>query len=479
MNEAIKKQILYNLLIEVSQRYEEVLEHNTKILEEMRYKAIHDNLTDLYNRSFFTEQLKQALDRAKEDEYFGGVLFIDLDNFKIINDTAGHQVGDELLILIAKRLKNEVDDLGIVARFGGDEFVILIDNISKNYQESIDKLYYITQKIVNSINTDFIFNDKVYSVTLSIGIAIFSKDSDSVMDILKYADSAMYEAKKRGKNNIVLFNPMIEERLNEEYYMFDFLKKAIDEEQFVIHLQPQVDINGNIVGAEALIRWNHPQKGLLYPQDFIPFAENTKLIIPIGRWIFRKVCSILNEWRYKSIFNNLQIAINCSAIEFIERDFYDSIISTIKEYDIPSTQFSFEITESILLMNDERIRRTLKNLHNFGFKIVLDDFGTGYSSLVYLKQFPIDILKIDKTFIDEISSNKFDQSLVKAIFSVAEDFNLVVIVEGIESKEQEEMVKVIATDFFIIQGFLYAKPMPIDEFEKFVEQRSINPLLEE
>jgi len=478
MNESIKKQILYNLLIEVSQKYEETLEHNTKILEEMRYKAVHDNLTNLHNRMFFTEQLQKSMDSAKESKYFGGVIFIDLDNFKIINDTAGHKVGDELLILIAQKLKAEVADKGLIARFGGDEFVILVDNISKDYQESVDELYSLAKRISSRINTNFVFKDTIYKATLSIGIAVFPEKSDDVIDILKYADSAMYEAKKQGKNSIVLFNPLIEKKINEEYSMLTSLKKAIEEEQFIIHLQPQIDIKGNIVGAETLIRWNHPEKGLLYPLDFIPFAEDTKMIIPIGKWLLRKVCSILSEWRDNEIFGDLKIAINCSAIEFMEDDFYSNVISTIKQYQIKPSQLMFEITESILLMNDKHIIKTLNDLNSYGFKIVLDDFGTGYSSLVYLKRFPIDILKIDKTFIDDISSNKFDQSLVKAIFSVAEDFDISVIVEGIENKEQEDTIKIIATKIFIVQGFLYAKPMPIEKFKEFVKmKKEINPYL--
>lgn len=468
MRESIKKQLLFNLLKEVSKKYAEVLEHNEKIMEILSYKATHDSLTGLYNRSYFIEELERTLNDKKNKEYYNGVLFIDIDNFKLINDTAGHRAGDELIRIVARALESIIEDDAILARFGGDEFVILYKHLSKDYNEARDKLEEIAKRILHSIKYNHIFNKRIYFITCSIGLYIFSDHTVDIMDILKYSDSAMYEAKRLGKNQFAFFDPKMEEKLKKELYMQTSLKKAIENREFKIILQPQVDTDGNIIGAEALLRWYNEDEGLIYPSDFIPFAEENSLISDLGKIALEQSCELLSRWRDKDIYKDLKISINASAVEFLETNFYENIISTIKKYNIDPTKLVIEVTESLLVSEDNRVIDTMSKLTKDGIKIALDDFGTGYSSLIYLKKFPISIIKIDKKFVDDIVKNHTDRSLVKAIFSVAKDFNLDVVVEGVETIEQEELLKEINPSNFYIQGYLYSKPLPIEEFEEFV-----------
>jgi len=386
MRELIKKQLLFNLLSEVTKRYDYIMIQNAKIFDEITHKAMHDELTDLYNRYYFIDQLKRAIASSRRHGIYGAVLFIDLDNFKIINDTAGHKAGDTLLQLIAKKLFEVLREEDIIARFGGDEFVILIENLGKEQKKAVETLKIIADKLLESINYGHIVNRKIYHITASIGIALFNNNSITVSDILRYADSAMYEAKKKGKSQIIFFNPKIEEKLQKRVLMETSIRQGIEGKEFFLVFQPQVDFTGKIIGAEALVRWNNREQGIIPPAQFIPFAEETKMIIKIGEWLLQ-----------------------------------------------------------------------------------LDDFGTGYSSLSYLKNFPINILKIDRVFIRDIFLDHSDQALVRAIFSVAQDFGIDVVVEGVEKAEQEMTLRAIGGEHFLVQGFLYGKPMGFEQFEHILE----------
>lgn len=469
MRELIKKQLLFNLLSEVTKRYDYIMIQNAKIFDEITHKAMHDELTDLYNRYYFIDQLKRAIASSRRHGIYGAVLFIDLDNFKIINDTAGHKAGDTLLQLIAKKLFEVLREEDIIARFGGDEFVILIENLGKEQKKAVETLKIIADKLLESINYGHIVNRKIYHITASIGIALFNNNSITVSDILRYADSAMYEAKKKGKSQIIFFNPKIEEKLQKRVLMETSIRQGIEGKEFFLVFQPQVDFTGKIIGAEALVRWNNREQGIIPPAQFIPFAEETKMIIKIGEWLLQEACKTLIRWQKNPTTKGLKLSINCSLIEFMEPDFDTKVIETVKQHNVDPSLLTLEITESLLVQNNSAVKKAIRTLREFGISIALDDFGTGYSSLSYLKNFPINILKIDRVFIRDIFLDHSDQALVRAIFSVAQDFGIDVVVEGVEKAEQEMTLRAIGGEHFLVQGFLYGKPMGFEQFEHILE----------
>ncbi len=470
MREKIKKQLLHNLLLEVSKRYDYIMEQNARIFEETNYKAIHDELTGLYNRFYFIEQLKKALYLAQRHQRYGAVLFIDLDNFKVINDTTGHKAGDALLKMIAKKLKNALREEDVLARFGGDEFVVLIEDLGEDEGQAVKLVRRVVDKLLSSIAYGHIVDQKVYQVTASIGIALFHHGEIEIDDILRYADSAMYEAKRKGKSQAVFFNPMIEERLQRRLLMETSIRQGIDEGEFFLVYQPQIK-NGRIIGAEALVRWNNAERGVIPPSEFIAFAEESRLIIMLGEWILQEACKTLKRWEKDPILKNIKLSVNCSAIEVMESDFEQKLMRILTRYGIGRGKLCLEITESLLMSHHASLADVIHRLSEFGLKIALDDFGTGYSSLAYLKSFPINILKIDRSFIEDIYLDRSDQTLVQAIVSVAEDFDMQVVAEGVENKEQEQAIRAIA-DHIVVQGFLYGKPLPLEAFETAVKERS-------
>ncbi len=466
MREKIKKQILHNLLLEVSKRYDYIMTQNTRIFEETSYKAIHDELTDLYNRFYFVEQLKKAVAFARRHNNYGAVIFIDLDNFKVINDTAGHKAGDILLQLIAKKLRAALREEDLLARFGGDEFVILVDNLGEDQERAVDMLQKMSDKLLASVSYGHIVDQKVYQITASIGIALFHDHTLDIDDILRYADSAMYEAKRKGKSRAIFFNPLIEERLQRRFLMETSIRQGIDEEEFFLVYQPQVDGNGNVVGAEALLRWNNAERGIVPPADFIAFAEESRMIIQIGEWTLHEACRTLLRWQRDPLYRDLKLSINCSAIEFMEPGFDQKVMQVVSSYGVAPERLTFEITESLLMTHQASLTSVMHRLNAFGISIALDDFGTGYSSLAYLKNFPIHMLKIDRSFIEDIVFDSSDQALVKAIISVARDFGIDVVAEGVENPEQETTLRKIGGKELIVQGYLYGKPLPLPVFEE-------------
>ena len=465
MRERIKKQILHNLLLEVSKRYDYIMAQNTRIFEETSYKAIHDELTGLYNRFYFIEQLKKAIAVARRHNEYGAVIFIDLDNFKVINDTAGHKAGDVLLQLIAKKLRHALREEDLLARFGGDEFVILVENLGEEQQKAVDVLQKISDKLLDSVSYGHIVDQKVYQITASIGIALFHDSTLGIDDILRYADSAMYEAKRKGKSRAVFFNPLIEERLQKRFLMETSIRQGIEEGEFFLVYQPQVDARGRVVGAEALIRWNNAERGVVPPSEFIAFAEEERMIIQIGEWVLHEACRTLRRWQSMEMFADLKLSVNCSAIEFMEPGFDQKVMRIIRSYGIAPDRLAFEITESLLMTHHASLTSVMRRLSAFGITIALDDFGTGYSSLAYLKNFPIGILKIDRSFVEDIYFDSSDQALVRAIISVAKDFGIEVVAEGVETAEQEKTLREIGGEDVIVQGFYYGKPMPLSAFE--------------
>ncbi len=438
---------------ELSSKYEELKRSREKI----KKLAYTDYLTELPNRLALTEMLDNVMLTRRSEEVIA-VMDIDIDNFKIINDTLGHSYGDELLIDVTHRLKQATDENDYLARIGGDEFCIISQNIEDigDYEAKIKKI----QKV---FDYPFVLSMKEYFVTVSIGITMAPKDGKTTPALVKNADSAMYAAKENGKNTYHYFDESINEKLMEKIQIQSELRKAIENQEFVLFYQPQIDLKSDrIVGFEALIRWNHPTKGVVMPAEFIRLAEDTGLIVPIGNWVLKEACSQLKEWEERG-FHELVIAVNISVRQFKDKEFVNMVKDIIKETGINPWQIELEITESIALDDIEYTVETIKKLKELGVAFSLDDFGTGYCSMNYLKRLPVNNLKIDKSFLDTVLDNKDEQCIVETIITLAQTLNLIVIAEGVEKNEQQIYLKGINCDK--AQGYYYSKPLPKDKAE--------------
>jgi EAL domain-containing protein (putative c-di-GMP-specific phosphodiesterase class I) len=343
----------------------------------------------------------------------------------------------------------------------------LLKHIGVDEPEAQRHIEQVAGRLLETINYTYSIHQKIYQVTASIGIAVFGNDAiDDVNDILRHADSAMYEAKRQGKACHVFFTPVIESRLQRKLHMETALRKSLEKKEFTLMFQKQVDFRGKIVGVEALIRWNHPTEGEISPHEFIPLAEETGLILPIGEWVLDRACHVLSQWQAQPQFASLKLSINCSAIEFMQEDYAQKVIDTVEAYGVDPERLTLEITESLLMTDNETLLETMNQLNDFGITLAIDDFGTGYSSLAYIKKFPIGILKIDQSFLEDIVDAPSDRTLVKAIISVAKDFNMSIIAEGVETREQIEVLHALGGDEIIGQGYFYGKPVPLEVFEK-------------
>lgn len=442
---------------ELNARYEEL--HKNR--ESIRKLAYTDYLTELPNRIAFIEMLDSIMLTLRTDEIIG-IMDIDLDNFKNINDTLGHSYGDELLIDVTHRLKQVLGENDYLARIGGDEFVILTQNLKDmvSFEERI-------RKVRNVFSYPFILSGKEYFVTVSIGVAFAPKDGKTAQTLIKNVDSAMYMAKANGKNNYAYYEDSLNQLLTDKIELQSELRKAIEREEFILFYQAQMDITEKkVVGFEALIRWKHPDKGLLYPNDFIYLAEETGLIVPIGKWVLKTACLQLKEWSDKG-HNNINMAVNLSARQFKDKDFVQMVLDTISETEIDPKRLSLEITETVALEDLEYTIATIKELRTIGVSFSLDDFGTGYSSMSYLKRLPVSNLKIDKSFLDSVMEDTRDQKIIQTIICLAMNLNLHVIAEGVESPDQEQFLQ--ESDCNFAQGFLYSKPVPKEKAEEFLE----------
>lgn len=437
--------------------------------EELRIQALHDTLTGLPNRTFFVEQLDQAIQRARQhpEELFA-VLFIDLDRFKVINDSLGHMVGDQLLIQIAHILQRHVRTTDTVARLGGDEFVILLEQIA-----GIEEAVQVVERIQRDIKLPFTLEGHTVFTSASLGIALASPDYARSEDMLRDADNAMYRAKARGQSSSYeIFNPTMHERAIQLLELETHLRQALDQQAFILHYQPIVDIaTRRLLGFEALVRWVHPQRGLIAPGEFIPLAEETGLIIPLSEWIFEAACRQMADWRSRfPAVSALKMNVNVAAAHFAQPDFFEQINITLEQTLLPAANLGLEVTESLLLLNVERVLTTLLNLQRQGINISIDDFGTGYSSLSYLKRFPINALKIDRSFVENIDVDHDDLSIVKAIIQIAKSLGLTVTAEGVETEFQTDRLQQLGCD--AIQGYWMAPPLPPDQAEAFIQARS-------
>lgn len=430
--------------------------------DQIKNLAFFDPLTKLPNRRLLLDRLQQALASSGRSGKEGAILFIDLDNFKTLNDTLGHDVGDMLLEQVAERLTTCVRQGDTVARLGGDEFVVMLEDLSVEILEAAEQTEAIGNKILTSLNLGYQLGSHLYHCTPSIGATLFNK-CKSMEELMKQADIAMYQSKKAGRNMLQFFDPEMQDGINTRARLEADLRKAIGNRQFQLYYQVQVDSFHQPSGAEALIRWMHPERGLVAPADFIPLAEETGLIVSIGEWVLDTACAQLKTWQKNESTNRLELSVNVSAKQFHQPSFVSNVNASVKTHGINPMLLKLELTESMLLHDIEKIIAVMNELKGIGVQVSLDDFGTGYSSLQYLKKLPIDQLKIDQSFVRDIATDSNDKAIVTTIILMAHSLNLDVIAEGVETDGQKQFL--IDTGCSQFQGYLFGKPVPIEKFE--------------
>ncbi len=431
--------------------------------EIIAFQAFHDALTGLPNRTLFKDRLEQALSLGRRDqERKVAVMLLDLDRFKIINDTLGHNVGDQLLQEVAHRLRGCLRESDTVARLGGDEFTLLLPQIDKPEDAAL-----VAAKILEALRQPFHLGGKDLFVTPSIGISVFPEDGDDADTLIKRADSAMYYVKERGRANFYLYTDELETQPTQRLEMESQLYSALERREFIVYYQPQLDLaSGQVYGAEALIRWRHPIMGLVPPSDFIPLSEETGLIVPIGAWVLQTACMQAKNWIKGGMSPDLLIAVNLSPRQFHRIDIVKLVKDALDYSGLEPKNLELEITESLAMQDVEYSVRTLHALAELGVQLAIDDFGTGYSSLNYLKKMPVNTLKIDRSFVHDITIDQDDAAIVSAVISMAHSLGLTVIAEGVETPEQLNVLKVLGCDR--VQGYLFSRPLPPEEVTDFL-----------
>lgn len=431
--------------------------------------AYFDPLTNLPNRSLLTDRLTQAISQATRERRRLAILFIDLDRFKTINDTLGHAAGDELLTVVARILQGCVRESDTVARLGGDEFVILLNSISSSDDASV-----VAEKVNTALSSPIQLGETEIYTSASIGIAIYPDDGKDVATILKHSDSAMYQAKEQGRNTYQFFSTELNLRVHESLLLETSLRRAIEQDQLFLVYQPQLDIRGGgLAGVEALVRWHHPDMGVLLPDRFIPIAEETGLIVPLGTWVLESACRQGMAWRAEGL-PPLRIAVNVSARQFRDPDLVDTFVSILQRTGFPPSSLEIELTESTIMAFPEKSRDTLLDLKRIGISIAIDDFGTGYSSLACLRQFPIDRLKIDRTFVCDITNDPDGAVIVDAIIAMAHSLRMKVTAEGVEHPEHLEYLSSRNCDE--LQGFYLGRPLSPTDLRHFLLNGSPPPM---
>jgi diguanylate cyclase (GGDEF)-like protein/PAS domain S-box-containing protein len=433
--------------------------------EKIKLLAFYDPLTQLPNRRLLMDRLQQALASSSRSGKEGAVLFIDLDNFKLLNDTLGHDTGDMLLQQVAERLIACVREGDTVARLGGDEFVVMLEDLSEEGLEAAAQTEVVANKILVALNEPYTLGQHEYRNTPSIGTTLFNehKHKQKTDELLKQADIAMYQAKKSGRNMLRFFDPKMQESINNRVILERELQEALGKQQLRLHYQIQVDYSGHALGVEALIRWQHPERGLVPPAQFIPLAEETGQILSIGLWVLETACAQLQMWQKNELTRNLVLSVNVSAKQFYQVDFVAQVKATVRYHAINPSLLKLELTESMLLEDIEDTIATMSALKEFGIQFSLDDFGTGYSSLQYLKRLPLNQLKIDRSFVRDIAIDSSDQAIVRTIIAMAQSLELDYIAEGVETEEQRQLLLNIGCANY--QGYLFGKPLPIGQFE--------------
>lgn len=447
----------------VKERTEKLVEKVRELQEKEKtilHLAYHDTLTRLPNRLMLIELVDINKDLEKELGGHFAIAFLDLDDFKRINDAMGHSAGDEFLKVVAQRLQQCLQNKGLVCRLGGDEFILLLTRTG-----GYEQITGIVRSAIAAINTPWHFKDSDFHISASVGIAVYPEDGQDADTLIKAADIAMYEAKRNGKNRYQFFSRDMHAASLERLTLESDLRQAITQAEFVLHYQPQFDYDSRIIGVETLIRWQHPSRGLLYPGVFIPLAEETGLIVPIGDWIIYSACRQCAAWQFSSR-TPLRVSVNVSVKQLQQPDFLKTVCKTLAETALPPHLLELEITETIAVTHTELVLPIMNALRDLGVRLALDDFGTGYSSLMYLKNFPLDVLKIDKAFIQDVPTNADNEAILQTILDLARNLRISAVAEGVETMDQFNCLKKHSCP--IVQGYLFSPPIPAQEIDKFL-----------
>jgi len=448
---------IYKLKRQLELQTNALVEKNNVI----QYLANHDSLTDLPNRRYFYDLLNKQVNEAKFKNETFSVMLLDLDRFKYVNDSIGHIIGDKLLLEVSKRITASIKKEDFVARVDGDEFYIILPNSDR--EQSIKQ----AEIILDSFKQPFVLDQYEFYITACIGLAVFPYDAEDSNSLIQKADAALNRAKEQGKNKFNVFHSGMNIESYRSFLLQNDLRKAIDNDELFLVYQPKVNIiTGKITSAEALLRWKHPVWGIIPPNEFIPLAEETGFIFELDRWVFKNVCKQIKEWNEKH-FEPIRIAVNLSAKHFIEVNFIQNILNVLNEYQIETSQIEFEITENALLVNEASVKQTLNQIKDAGIHLSLDDYGTGYSSILYLRHFPFDSIKIDRSYIIDLPDNKNNsKEIVESTINLASKMNISIIAEGVETVEQLEILQELHCDE--VQGYIYSPPISPENLVKFV-----------
>ena len=444
----------------------------------MEFMAHHDSLTGLPNRLQLVERLEHELRRAERHGYFGAVLFIDLDQFKNINDSLGHPVGDRVLQEVANRLLRTVRDEDLVARLSGDEFVVVLTVLDQNIETAALRAGEISEKIRSVVSQPCLYDSMELRVTCSVGVVVYPDKNNSVHELLRYADTAMYQVKEKGRDSIEFFNEEMADKVSRQLVMEGDLHRALDEHQFKLFYQPKIDVvTGFVIGAEALLRWIHPTKGTISPIDFIPVLETSGMIIDVGQWVVEESCRALGRWHDLGLWREgARLSINISPRQFRRTAFVDDIVNTLDKHKIPPNSLDMEITEGIVIQRVDEAITTMTTLSDYGISFSLDDFGTGYSSISYLKRLPVSTLKIDKGFVRDIIDDRNDRVLVETIITMGRLLDMELVAEGVELPEQLKILRQYGCHYY--QGYLSSPAVSITDFEAILAEDIKNRLIE-
>ena len=463
-NELLESQVIQRTaeLKSANDKLHHDLEERKRVEQSIRHIAHHDALTGLPNRSLFRDRLTHAMAQADRYHQKLAVMFLDLDRFKAINDTLGHNVGDQLLKIAAERLRSCVRDSDTVARLGGDEFTVIVEDIVEDHDAAA-----VAQKILDTLSQPFnLYGHEVF-ISVSVGVTLYPSDDENADNLLRNADSAMYRAKEFGRNNFQFYVAEMNIKARERLRLESSLRRALDRNEFMLYYQPRVSLeSGRVIGAEALLRWRHPEMGLVPPSEFIPILDETGMIIPVGDWALREACRQNREWQDMGL-PPIRVAVNLSVRQFMQKDLADTIVRALEAANLSAEHLEVEITEDLFLEHNQTNIITLARLKNMGIHISIDDFGTGYSSLSYLKRLPIDTLKIDQSFVRDIGDPD-NKAIASAIIAMASSLRLNVLAEGVETDEQLAFLR--AQGCNEIQGFSFSHPLPADEFAQLLRE---------